>query len=28
LKKVGFGLVECAWAEPPRAILVAARAAR
>jgi len=28
LKKVGFGLVECAWGEPPRAILVAARAAR
>jgi hypothetical protein len=26
LKKVGFASVECAWAEPPRAILVAARA--
>jgi len=28
LKKVGFASVECAWAEPPRAILVAAPAAR
>jgi len=26
LKKIGFALVECAWVDPPRAILVAARA--
>ena len=28
LKKVGFASVECAWVDPPRAILVAAPAAR
>ena len=28
LTKAGFASVECAWAEPPRAILVAARAPR